>query len=328
MNKKQRVLAAIHGETVDRPPIALWRHFPMADQDAAALARAHLDFQTRWDLDIIKVTEASGYPGDDWGARAEYRPNREGTRTALAYPVQSPRGWRGLPLLDARQGVLGRELQALRLTRAGAGPDIHILPTIFSPLSAAKYLARARLLDDLRHHPADLHAGLKTVAEVTARFAAACLDSGADAIFFATQFASLDALTEDEYAEFGEPYDRLVLDAVAGRAEFVLLHAHGARPMFRRLSNYPVQIINWHDRTTLPDLAGGQAVFAGAVAGGLDEWGALQQSPEAASAQARDAVRATAGRRFMLAAGCVIPIDTPDAHIQAVRQAVTEAVGA
>lgn len=328
MNKRQRVLAAIRGESVDRPPLALWRHFPEADQDAEALARAHLAFQARWDLDLIKVTETSGYPGDDWGARSEYRPNREGTRTGLSYPVQSPADWHNLPVLDVRQGVLGRELQALRLTRDGAGPEIHVLPTIFSPLTSAKYLGKARLLDDLRLHPADLHAGLKIVAEVTARFAAACLDSGADAIFFATQFASLDTLTEEEYAEFGEPYDRLVLDAVACRAEFILLHAHGPRPMFRRIAHYPVQIINWHDRTTPPDLVAGQRLFTGAVAGGLDEWGTLQQTPAAAAAQARDAVRATGGRRFLLAAGCVIPIDTQDANLQAVRQAVAEATGA
>ncbi len=328
MNKKQRVIAAIRGEPVDRPPFALWRHFPLADQDAAALARAHLDFQARWDFDIIKVTETSGYPGDDWGMQAEYRPNREGTRTTLSYPVRSARDWHSLADLDVHQGVFGRELQALRLVRAGAGPDVHVLPTIFSPLTAAKYLGKPRLLDDLRRHPTDLHAGLKVIADVTARFAAACLDAGADAIFFATQYASLDSLTEDEYAEFGEPYDRQVLGAVTPRAEFILLHAHGPRPMFRRLADYPVHIINWHDRTTPPGLALGQTMFAGAVAGGIDEWGALQTGPEAAGAQARDAIRASGGRRFLLAAGCVIPIDTPDTSIHAVKQAVTEAANA
>jgi uroporphyrinogen decarboxylase len=322
MKKRDRVLAALRGLPVDRPPVALWRHFPKADQNAAALARAHLDFQTCYDWDFIKVTQAGAYPGEDWGARTEYRDDREGTRTVLAYPVKAATDWRRLPLLDVRQGVYGRELRALRLVRAGCGPNIHVMPTIFSPLSAAKYLGRDRLLEDLRDHPADLHAGLQAIAQVTASFAVACLESGADAIYFATQFASQEVLTEDQYREFGAPYDRMVLDAVVGKTEFVLLHAHGKRPMFDLLAAYPVQAINWHDRTEIPSLAGGQLRFAGAVAGGIDEWGALQADPETVSAQAREAITQTDGRRFILAAGCVIPMDTPEANIRAVRQSV------
>jgi uroporphyrinogen decarboxylase len=129
-------------------------------------------------------------------------------------------------------------------------------------------------------------------------------------------------LGEDQYHEFGAPYDRLVLDAVAGKTDFVLLHAHGKRPMFDLLAEYPVQAINWHDRTEAPSLAGGQQRFAGAVAGGIDEWDALQTDPESIAAQAREAIAQTGGRRFILAAGCVIPMDTPEANIRAVRQSV------
>ena len=37
-SKRRRLEAAIAGETVDRLPVALWRHWPGDDQDAAALA--------------------------------------------------------------------------------------------------------------------------------------------------------------------------------------------------------------------------------------------------------------------------------------------------
>jgi uroporphyrinogen decarboxylase len=322
MKKRERVLAALRGLPVDRPPVALWRHFPEADQSAAALARAHLSFQGRYDWDFIKVTEAGAYPGEDWGMHSEYHENREGTRTGVDYPVKTSADWRRLHLLDPRQGVYGRELRTLRLIRAGCGPDIHVMPTIFGPLSAAKYLGRDRLLEDLRGNPADLHAGLQVIAKVTASFAIACLVSGADAIYFATQFASQEVLTEEEYREFGAPYDRLVLDAVSGKADFILLHAHGKRPMFDLLAEYPVQVINWHDRTEAPNLAGGQQRFAGAVAGGIDEWDTLQTDPHRVAAQAREAIAQTGGRRFVLAAGCVIPMDTPEANIHAVRRAV------
>ena len=327
MDKRERVHAATLGQPVDRPPVALWRHFPQADQDAAALARAHLDFQAKYDWDLLKVTPTSGYPAEDWGLRAEHQGNREGTRAVLEYPVKLPGDWRKLGPLDVHQGVLGRELETLRLVRAGSGPDIHVLQTIFSPLTIAKNLGRERLLEDLRQHPADLHAALGVIADTTARFAQACLASGADAIFFATQFASHDLLRVAEYQEFGVAYDEPVLAAVAGKAGFIVLHAHGTRPMFDLLADYPVQVINWHDRTTPPTLAQGQRRFLGAVAGGLDEWGALQAQPAAgspneAAGQAWEAIAQTGGRHFILAPGCVIPVDTPEENIQAVRKAV------
>jgi len=236
--------------------------------------------------------------------------------------VKSPADWLKIHPLDVQRGILGRELATLRQIRAGSGPEIPILATIFSPLSVAKNLGRDRLLHDLRHHPADLHAALKVIAQTTARFAAACLENGADAIFFATQFASLDLLTEAEYKEFGLPYDAEVLAAVQGKADFILLHAHGKRPMFDLLATYPVQAINWHDRLTPPSLAEAQKRFHGAVVGGLDEWGTLQDGPAAVASQAREAMAQTAGQRFILAPGCVIPVDTPEENILAVRMAV------
>ncbi len=35
MNKRERLEAAIAGQSVDRVPVALWRHFPGDDQDPA-----------------------------------------------------------------------------------------------------------------------------------------------------------------------------------------------------------------------------------------------------------------------------------------------------
>ena len=38
MNKRERLEAAIAGQSVDRVPVALWRHFPGDDQDPSDLA--------------------------------------------------------------------------------------------------------------------------------------------------------------------------------------------------------------------------------------------------------------------------------------------------
>jgi len=84
--------------------------------------------------------------------------------------------------------------------------------------------------------------------------------------------------------------------------------------------DFPADLVNWHDRRTPPSLKEGQARIRGAVLGGLNEWGTLLKGPpEAIRAEVEDAVAQTAGRRFVLGAGCVIAVTTPEAHLKAAR---------
>ena len=39
---RERIQAAIKGEIIDRPPVALWRHFPVDDQSPELLASARM----------------------------------------------------------------------------------------------------------------------------------------------------------------------------------------------------------------------------------------------------------------------------------------------
>ncbi|MDQ7819215.1 MAG: uroporphyrinogen decarboxylase family protein [Armatimonadota bacterium] len=322
MTGRERVLAAIRGAPVDRVPVALWRHFPTDDQKAETLARAHIAFQRQFGWDLLKVTPASGYYGDDWGLRAGYRPNREGVRHYTDRPVKRAADWRRLRVLDVTAGAYGRELHALGLIRGDLADDL-ILATVFSPLTVARTLCGDQaLVRYLRESPDDLVAGLEVISEVTARFASEALAAGADGIFFATQCATTDYLTVEEYEEFGRPYDLRVLEAAAG-AEVRMLHLHGTAVMFDQLADYPVDIINWHDRRTPPTLAEARRRYSGCLAGGVDEWGTLSTgTTEEIAAQVADAIAQAGGRGLLVTAGCVVPVDLPPERLLAVRRAV------
>lgn len=322
MTKRERVYAAIDGKPVDRPPAALWRHFPQDDQQADTLAQAHVAFLKAYDWDFLKVTSASGFYGDDWGLKSSYRPNREGVRHYTDRPIKRETDWPKLRRLDVTAGVYGRELKALRLIRK-ALPDEIILSTLFSPLSIARTLAgETALLRYLRDSIDETHEGLDIITEATARFAEECLAAGADGLFFATQCASTAYMTIEEYEEFARPYDLRVLEA-ARHAEIILLHIHGERIMFEQLIDYPVHIINWHDRRTPPTLKEARAQFSGTIAGGVDAVDTIGKgTPEQVTAEVKEAIAQTGGSKFLVTAGCVIPIDAPEANVRAVRQAV------
>ena len=326
MTKRERVLAAVHGEQPDRIPVAFWRHWPGADLTAEGLADAVVAWQQAYDWDLVKVTPASGYAVEDWGVGFVDKGNREGTREYTKRVIRQPRDWETLWPLDVTVGVLGRQLQALRLIRARLGPDIHIFQTFFSPLSLARNLAGdATFFRHLREHPDHLRRGLAVISDTHARFAQECLRAGADGVFFASQLASRDLLSEDEYEEFGVPYDRHVLGAAAGDAELILLHIHGLSIMFSLLAHaYPVHILNWHDRRTAPNLADARLRTHLALMGGINEWQTLAPGqPDQVEAEVRDAVQQTGGRGYLVGAGCVIPIDVPDANLRAVRSALS-----
>jgi len=323
MTKQERLMAAIRGDEVDRPPVALWRHWPGDDQRPEDLAAATLAFQRRYDFDFVKVTPASSFCVRDWGSQDRWVGNLEGTREYVAHPVQTPDDWRSLPPLDPAQGALGAQLRCLHLIANGLAGEVPFIQTIFSPLAHVKYLLGAEQLPvHLRRHPDALRAGLDVITETIVRFVEAARETGIAGVFYAVQQAQYGLLSEEEYAAFGRPYDLRVLEATQG-LWLNVLHLHGTDVMFDLLADYPVQVINWHDRETPPTLAKAQRRLDGAVCGGLQRWDVVVQGTRAQiREQAADAIAQTGGRRFILGTGCVTPIVAPTSNIHAVRGAV------
>ena len=104
-----------------------------------------------------------------------------------------------------------------------------------------------------------------------------------------------------------------------------MLHAHGDDIMFDLLADYPVEMINWHDRLTEPTLRDAASRFPGLLVGGLNEHGALAKGDlHAIEAEVRDAIAQTGGRRLMIGPGCVVPVAATDAAIGAALRAARE----
>jgi uroporphyrinogen decarboxylase len=323
MTHWERLRAALKGEETDRVPIALWRHWPPDDETPQGLAAVTLLWQKTYDFDLVKLTPTGTYGIEDWGGRTTYRSADHGMRTVIQTGVTSADQWPRLEQLDVTKGYLGNQVAAVRLAAEGLKGSVPMLQTVFSPLTTARKLAGDRLFTDLRVRPELLKQGLQIVAETHARFAQESIRAGADGIFFATQCDSYRLLSEAEYREFGEVYDRIILDAVRPEAEIIMIHAHGEDIMFDLLADWPADAINWHDRITWPSLREARERFSGMLVGGIDEWHTLLNGPaDAIQEEIRDAIAQTEGRRLMIGPGCVLPINTSPLHIRAAREAV------
>jgi len=311
------------GAETDRVPISLWRHWPPDDETPEGLAAVTLHWQQTYDFDLVKLTPTGTYGIEDWGGETTYTSADHGMRTIVKHGVTSVDQWPKLKQLDVTKGYLGNQTAAVRLVANELQNSVPILQTVFSPLTTVRKLAGDRIFTDLRLHPETFKQGLQIVAETHARFALESFKAGAHGIFFATQCDSYRLLSEAEYREFGEHYDRIILDAVRPEAEIIMIHAHGHDIMFDLIADYPADAINWHDRITPPSLQEAQERFSGMVVGGIDEWHTLLNGPpEAIQAEIRDAIAQTGGRRFMVGPGCVVPINTSPIHLRAAREAV------
>ena len=318
---RERIENCLAGGDLDRPPVALWRHFPVDDQTPEGLAAITLDFQRRYDFDLVNVTPASSFCTKDWGVLDEWRGAAEGTRDYTRRAVQREEDWSRLRLLDPYQGALRATLESLGRITSELGPQVPVIQTIFSPLMQAKYLVGPEeLIVHLRRAPEAVHEGLKTVAESTRRFIEAALQTGIAGVFYAVQFASFELLSTEEYRNFGRRYDLQVLEAAQG-SWLNMLHLHGNEVMFDEFVDYPVEVLNWHDRDTGPPLAEGARQFPGLVVGGLSQRDMVEGTPHSVRALARQAIEDTGGR-VCLSTGCVMQTVTPWGNIRALRAAV------
>jgi uroporphyrinogen decarboxylase len=314
---KERIQACLQGEVLDRPPVALWRHFPVDDQNPRSLADATLHFQRTYDFDLVKVTPASSFCVKDWGVEDEWLGHTEGTRQYTKRVINEPRDWEKLPVLDPSAPHLAAQLECLRFLRAELGTDTPLLQTIFSPLAQAKNLANGELLlTHLRLYPESVMKGLTTIAETTRRFVEACLDTGIDGVFYAIQHAQASLLSLEEYHTYGLLHDLTALEP-AQRLWCNLLHLHGHDIYFSLLDSLKFPIVNWHDRETYPPLSEAQQLFEGVVCGGMRQDTLVYRDHTAVEQEAMDALRETGGKRFILGTGCVVPVIASHGNILA-----------
>jgi uroporphyrinogen decarboxylase len=327
VDKRDRVDAALAGREVDCVPISFWGHDYLREWSPAGLADAMLENYHAYDWDYIKVNPRASYHVEDWGGEL-VRSNDPNRGPTFKRPAVTESGdWRRLRPLSPDHGVLGEQLEALRQIAANLKGEAYFVQTIFSPLSIAKYLVgnRAEVVQmALEDDPGGVRAALSVIVETFTTYAQACLEAGAAGIFFATTgWASADALTVDQYRRWGIEYDVPVLEQVAGRAPFNILHNCGANIHFDLLADYPVGAISWASGLPgNPSLAEGKERTARAVMGGVSEKTTLVDgTPEQVAAEVRAAIATTGGERVLVAPGCSIPPRTPAANLAAARAA-------
>jgi len=343
----ERVMAAMRREVPDRVPWALWGHFPAvpflrhyswekANRDGEESARAHMALLRALDykMDLLKVTPFYRYMACRWGSRFRFVDNDEHEETVEVF-VKETEDWEKLWVLDPRKELrenlrcvefLARELYGMPFVYTVASPFVQALHGVSSP---------EQVYADMEEQPNALKEGLETITQTCIDFVRACVEEGATGIFFGIGGGGQiwSRMTRGQLEEYALAYDRRVLEAVD--APIKLLHIcsneqedpqkDGGLMEDGWFENYPVDAINWYDRSFTP-VQRAKEVYGDrfCVVAGVDQRRTmLQGTPHQVENEVRSAIEAAAeGGGFIIGPGCTLAQGTPLANYNAVARAV------
>jgi uroporphyrinogen decarboxylase len=322
--KKDLMAATIAGEPCDRVPFSLWHHYPEIDHDPVLLANAIVEDFLHYNLDFIKMMPSGMYSTEDWGCEAVSANPVIGNTTLLRGPIDSVDDWRGLEQMDPHAGARGRELECLSRVCSEVGPTVPVLQTIFSPATtAAKIAGGGKFLEHLRSSPGKLMGALETITKTEKAYIEASFRAGAAGIFFATQFAGDSLVSRDEYRNWIMPFELEIMEDMSRKSQFSIMHLHGQNIMFDLFTDYPVSCINLEDLSV--PLAERRRAYEGVIVAGLSQSTWLRKGSVADIGNHVSEVLASMGKeRFILAPGCVLPLDISAERLKAAREAVGE----
>jgi len=243
------------------------------------------------------------------------------------YAIQKPEDWDKISVLPVKEGALGRELKVLDMLRERIKGKVPFIQTVFSPLTTAEKMSGDRLLQDLRESPDKVHRALEAIAETTRNFVAAALDRGVDGLFFATQSARTDVLSEQEFLDFGKPYDLESLSPIKGSdTYFNVLHLHGLNCMFEQVLDYPVSVLQWHIWQTGPSLEEASQKTDKAFMGGVVRESLVEGTEEDIEKQIKDTMEMTKGRKIIISPGCVVRPNYKEKLLRHMRNLIDQLV--
>jgi len=290
MEKIERVRATLAGKPADRPPFTAWYHFGTQHASPERAATAHLEFFEAYDLDLLKVMNDYDYPLPD------------GIDT-----IATPEDLALLRPFEPRDTPMGAQLEAIEIIARGLGGRALFVDTVFNAWNTLKRnLVKGAIAELMTGHPDATEAALRTVNDNLIRYAQASLERGSAGIFFSVP-ATAETLTLEQYERFMRPFDLEFLEAIRGRGECHVLHAHGDRLYFDRLLDYPVHALSWSDLNGGPTIAEARKRTPLTLMTGLDHVRFAEMSAEAVRTQVRAARTQGGATRFVLAPGCSLP---------------------
>jgi len=329
MNGRERILAMLAGAEVDCLPLMPITMMFAADQlgvaygkyatDHRVLVEAQIVTAEKFDFDHVSCISDPAREAADCGGAIQYFDNQppaiDETRALLADKTMLRR----LQIPDSLGG--GRmhdRVQAAALFQRRIGGQKLIEGWIEGPCAEGADLRGINaLMIDFFDDPAFVHDLFGFVIEMELRFAKGQVEAGVELMGVGDAAASL--VGPQIYEEFVRPYEQKLVDGLHALGVKVRLHICGnTRRILSGMGRLGCDLVDLDWMAPLQQARvemGGQQVLAG----NIDPVKVLRNgTPESITAALAECQR-QAGQRYIVAAGCEVPRDTPPQNVQALR---------
>lgn len=318
------------GQPVDRLPLMPITMMLAADQigvpygeyarDGRKLAEGQLVTAERFGFDYVSCISDPAREAADCGARVQYFPDQPPAVDELGALLADKTRLAALEMPDPLAGgrMHDRVQAAARLAEAAAGERM-VEGWIEGPVAEAADLRGInRLMTDFFDDPAFVGDLFEFTLELGVRFARRQQEAGVQLMGVGDAAASL--VGPAIYEQFVWPYEKRLVDALHEMGLRVRLHICGnIQRILEPIGRLGCEMV---DIDSMVSLAAARAKIGPetVLAGNLDPVRALRDGTPETIRQALGRCYDEAGPRYIVAAGCEVPRDTPPRNVEALAE--------
>jgi MtaA/CmuA family methyltransferase len=327
MNGYERIFAMLQGQAVDRLPRMPITMMFAADQLGKPYGRYATDFRTmveaqlltaeRFGFDYVSVISDPACEAADCGATAHFFDDQPPAIDETAALLIDKKRLATLKMPDPSRGRrMQNRIAAGALFHEKVGGQLAVEGWIEGPCAEAADLRGInRLMTDFFDDPAFIRDLFEFTLQLGLKFAKAQLAAGADLIGVGDAAASL--VGPKLYEEFVLPYERRLIDGIHAQGGSVRMHICGnINRILAPVGSLKCEMV---DIDSMVSLSAARAAMGPdhVLAGNISPVKVLRNGTAQTVAEAIHRCHAEAGERYIIAAGCEVPRDTPPENVLA-----------
>lgn len=302
MNKRDLILRLVQDEAISEAiPAAFFMHFDPAHHRGKAAIERHLQFFRATGMDFVKIQYENPIPP--------------------ALPISDSKDWADVPIYPAE--YFEAPVAVARGLVEEVRSEALVIMTLYSPFMWAGHFGGQEVLGrHLQEDPQAVMKGLEIMTENVLRLVRGCKKAGVDGFYVSTQGGEAFRFKEPGiFQKYVKPTDLAVWEK-ARACPFNILHICDYEGGYSDLSpflDYPGDVVNSSltlgERTLTPVEV--SQMFGRPFMGGMERKGIIANGNPHMIRKAVTDIVAHAPDRFILAADCTVPSETPWENLKA-----------